>query len=300
VLALPEFAAIPELLADINIGTRQIENIVLRTAHTGLPLETWETMAEACERHGIPESGHILQRFVLLRAGMPNLLRIPNLPVADEVKKRLFDEFLYVCAPDREVATLLNPRQYGFRVMCKFMRLERFPTGQLDWELSGFPRSWLAKMPWRDLPRAFRCVFLRAGGRRPYFEAHTAIRRDVPILTPNAERKSFRMLAASLRLQPDIRGYLGAAWFLDPNLPAVSPHLAWMSDWLRECERFGAVWTTLGEAAETGGFLVGDRHRRKLYESGQWKPLTGLVLWARQDLLGWYDWVSAETRIGVE
>lgn len=296
VLALPEFAAVSELLADVEVAIPQLQDLVSQTARTALPCEMWDTMAQACEKHGIPENSYVLQRFVLLTAGLPNLFRIALLPLAEEVKSRLLEQFLYVCAPDREIATLLNPRQYGFRVMCKFMRLERFPSGQSDWELSGFPRSLLARMPLRDLPRALKCVLLRAGGHRPYFEAHTAFRRDLPILTPEDERKTFRLVAESMRLQPAIRGYISAAWFLDPHLPAVSPHLAWMSDWLRECERFGAVWTTIGGAGENAGFLVGDRHRRRLYESGKWKPVTGLLLWARTDLLDWYVWDSGQQR----
>lgn len=296
VLASPEFAAVPDLLADVEVAVHQLQDFVSQTARTALPIEMWDVMVQSCEKHGIPESGYVLQRFVLLTAGLRNLPRVALLPVAEEVKCRLHDQFLYLCAPDHEMATLLNPRHYGFQVMCKFMLLERFPAGQSDWELSAFPRSWLAKMPLPDLPRALKCVFLRAGACEPYFETHIAIRRDVPILTPEDERKTFRLLAQSMLLQPAIRGYLGAAWFMDPHLATVSPHLAWISDWLRECETFGAVWTTVGEAGKNAGFLVGDRHRRRLYESGKWKPLTGLLLWARADLLDWYDWDSRQQR----
>jgi hypothetical protein len=294
VLALPEFAAVPDLLAGAGVAVTQLQNLVAETARTALPEQVWNTMAGACAKHGIPESGYVLQRFVLLTAGLPNLPRIALLPVPEEVKCRLLEQFLYVCAPDREISVLLDPRHYGFRTLCKFMRLERFPAGQSDWEISGFPRAWISRMPLRDVPRALRCVFLRSGGRRPFFETHTAFRRDLPILTPEDERKTFQLLSRSMLLQPAIRGYLGASWFLDPHLPVVSPHLAWMSDWLRECQTFGAVWTTIGEAKKNAGFLVGDRRRRKLYESGKWKPLTGVLLWARTDLLKWFDWDSRQ------
>lgn len=289
VLSLPEFAAIPGIAAGLGFGPPQLNDLVVHTARTGIPLERWGRLAEACEKRGIPESGYVLQRFVLLSAGTGNLRLVPHLPVAGEVKDRLLNQFLYVCAPDREMASLLNARHYGFRVMCKFMLLERFPAGQSDWEITGFPRSWLVKMPVRDLPKALKCVFVRAGGRYPFFETHTAFRRELPILTEEDERKTFQLLAASMRLQFPIRGYLGSAWFMDPKLSEVSPHLAWLSNWWRECEEFGAVWTNLGEAPRDGGFLVGDRRRRRLYETGRWKPLQGLLIWERRDLLRWYD-----------
>ena len=290
ILCLPEFVAISGIAASLGVTPSQLNDLVFQTARTGLPLERWEPLARVCEKQGIPEDGYVLQRFLLLSAGIANLRLVPHLPVADEVKDRLLNQFLYVCAPDREMASLLNPRHYGFRVMCKFMLLERFPAGQSDWEITGFPRSWLARMPVRDIPRALRCVFLRAGGRRPFFETHTAFRRELPILTEEEERNTFRLLAASMRLQPKIRGYLASTWFMDPKLREVSPHLAWLSDWYQECEKFGAVWTNLGEAPRDAGFLIGDRHRRRLYEAGHWKPLLGLLIWERRDLLRWYDW----------
>ena len=290
ILSLPEFMAIPGIAASLGVTTSQLNDLVVQTARAGIPLERWEPLARACEKQGIPEGSYALQRFVLLSAGTATLRLVPHLPVADEVKDRLLNQFLYVCAPDREMAVLLNPRHYGFRVMCKFMLLERFPAGQSDWEISGFPCSWLARMPVRDVPKALNCVFLRAGGRYPFFETHTAFRRELPILTEEDERHTFRLLAASMRLQPKIRGYLAAAWLMDPKLSEVSPHLAWLSDWYQECEEFGAVSTNLGEAPRDAGFLVGDRHRRGLYETGHWKPLQGLLIWERRDLLRWYNW----------
>ncbi len=288
ILSGPEFAPIPGIAATVGMGPAQLNHLVVQTARTSIPLELWEPLVQACEKQGTQESSYVLQRFLLLSAGIANLRLVPHLPVVDEVKDRLLNQYVYVCAPDRDMASLLNPRHYGFRVMCKFMLLERFPAGQSDWEISGFPRSWSAKMPFRDLPRALKCVYLRAGGRQPFFVSHTAFRRDLPILTEEDERASFRLLAGSMKLQPTIRGYLASSWLMDPKLSEVSPHLEWLSRWYRECVEFGAVLTNIG-ASRDSGFLVGDRRRRKLYETGHWKPLEGVLIWARRDLLRWYD-----------
>jgi hypothetical protein len=289
ILSQPDFAAIPGIAAGLGVTPAQLGGLVARTARTGLPQEAWEPLAEACERQGIPGSGHVLERFVLLNAGLANLPHAPGLPVAEEVKERLLEQVLYVCAPDRDIASLLDARQHGFQVMCRFMLLTRFPTGQSDWEVSAFPRSWLAKFPLRDIPRALACVFLRAGGHRPFFETHTAIRRDSPMMAEEFERETFRLMAISMRLQPAIRGHMAASWLMSPNLAEGSPHLAWQAAWWQECKDFGAVWTNLGPAPADAGFLVGDPRRRRLYEAGKWKPLRGVLIWARRDLLGWYD-----------
>ncbi len=287
VLASREFAAVAAIAASLHLTPAELDALAVATAQSGLPEERWRPLAEACERAGVPASGFVPQRFLLLTAGLPRLPEVPGLPVAAEVKERLLDQFHFLCAPDRETDQLLNPTRYGFRAMCRFMLLRRFPAGQIDWEISGFPRSWLARVPPRHLPGVLNCVFAKARGRVPWFEAHTGFRRELPILTEEDERHSYRLLASSMEMQPSIRGFMGSSWFADPSLARVSPHLAWISDWYRECVEYGAVWTDIGEAHRDDGFLVGDRRRRRLYESGQWKPRLGLLLWARKDLLRW-------------
>ncbi len=293
VLASPEFVAVRESAAALGLGPSRLRELAALTARQGMPPEAWDPLAEACERQGISPGAHVPERYLLLSIGVETLGAVSGLPVPGEVKERLLDQFRYVCAPDRETERLLNPRDYGFRAMCKFMLLERFPAGQSDWEISGFPRSFLTKMPLPDVPRALWCVFGRAGGRRPFFESHTAFRRELPIITGDEERKAFRLMAEAMKQQPEVRGYLGSAWFMDPSLEAVSPHLGWLAAWYRECVDFGALWTTLGDASPDAGFLVGDRRRRRLYEAGQWKPLQGLIVWARSDMLRWLDWQRA-------
>ena len=288
-LASPEFVKIAQTADGLALHAPEIAHLVAAAARGTIPSERLLELARTYAQPGVPEGDFAVARFVLLTAGIPNLQRLPSLPVAAEVKHRLLDWFSYLCAPDREMAQLLNLSDYHFSLMCKLVRLERFPGGQIDWEISAFPRSWLAKVPFSDMPRLARCVFLRAGGNRPFFEAHTASRRELPILTEEEERKAYRLMALSMKLQPEIRGFFGSSWFADPELQRVSPHLSWLARWYEECADFGAVWTDTGEASPDGGFLVGDRHRRRLYEQGLWKPKQGLLVWPRKDLLRWYE-----------
>jgi hypothetical protein len=286
----PDIQAVARIAAAHGFTAARIAEFGARTARMRLPEPEWKTLAEACGKQGIPEAGYVLPRFILFNLGRDNLARVGGLPLSQEVKLRLLDQFQYVCSPDREMEQLLNPGHYGFRVMCKFMLLERFPAGQSDWEISGVPRSSLGKMPIRDVPRALRCLYLRAGGHAPFFENHTAFRREAPILTEEDDRATLRRMADSLRLQPNVRGFMGVSWLLSPNLAEASPHLAWLAECAREYQRFGAVWTEIGEARPDSGFLSGDRKRRKLYETGAWKPRQGLLLWGRRDLLRWRDY----------
>jgi len=55
----------------------------------------------------------------------------------------------------------------------------------------------------------------------------------------------------------------------------------------RELLEYGALYTTLGPAAEDAGFLTGDRRRIARYQSGEWRPLRGLLLAPRAAMIAW-------------
>jgi len=240
----------------------------------------WERLADACEKEGIPESSYVLQRFVLLATGATNLPLIPRLPVVEEVKTRLLDQFLYVVLPTRRWRQLLNRGITGSASCASSCGWSVFPPASLTGSLSGFPPLMAGKNAPTRHPGAVNCVFLRAGGSRPFFETHTAFRREAPILTEADERKVFRLLGGSMRLQPEIRGIWARSWFLDPMLAKVSPHIGWLAEWFEECERFGAVWTTIGKASPIADFssetgTVATLRNRAL------ETANGLIIWER-------------------
>lgn len=286
-LAEEDLAAVGRLLQSAGVTDEEVASLVERMANRGFGVSGWNRLAGVCEQGGIEEQSWRLQRYVLLRVGVERLARISNLPVAEEVKQRFCGHLQFIARPDPGNPAIMNPRSQGFQVLCAYVLQERFPAGQIDWVISGFPRSWFLKLPLRDLPRFIYGVYVRAGGRKPYFEPHTPTRRELPILTEEDERRGMWMLATSMALQPDVRAYLGCSWMLDPQLARVSPQLAWLARWMEECRRFGALSTILGPAPPNSGYLVGDRRRRALYESGQWKPMNGLLFWPRKDLLRW-------------
>ena len=101
------------------------------------------------------------------------------------------------------------------------------------------------------------------------------------------QRLSMVRIAQTLELNPHVRGFMGAGWLHSPNLGEASPHLKWMMEINRELMQFGAMFATLGPAPEDSGFLVGDKRRISLYQSGQWRPLDGLLLAPRRALIEW-------------
>jgi hypothetical protein len=283
-LARTDFVEAARRLERGGIGEERIRSLGPTMASSFVEAE-WGPLEEACA--GLEP--RVLPRLFLLRLAMANLERLRRYPVVDEVKARLLDFYLYVCAPDREEETLLNPRRHGFRAMCRMALIRRFPAGQSDWEIGGFTRSWLLKARTRDIARLAWTIWGKAGGIAPYVVGHTAYRRELPIVTREGELRTSHLVAGSVEMQPEIKGVLGSSWFMDPELKFVSPHMGWISEWIDEtCRGYGAFFTTIGPADPGLGYLVGDRRRRKLYETGEWKPVVGLHIWPREGFLRWH------------
>jgi hypothetical protein len=97
----------------------------------------------------------------------------------------------------------------------------------------------------------------------------------------------YRQSARLLRSRPRLLGLAATAWFYDPQLTDISPHLCYCRE--RLLER-GAVMLRVGTsdfdiASATARSLT----RRKLYEAGKYVPVSYTLLWPRERLLSWDD-----------
>jgi hypothetical protein len=224
-----------------------------------------------------------LSRVLLLQAALANLDRLEHLPVVSSVQSMFCDEFKFFAHPSDRGLHWFQPECYAFEAFSKIALLERFPAGQFDWEISGFPRSWLPKVPLSELPRVSHFIATKLKGFAPCFYPHMPIRSPGMLLERECLR-AWHRIARSVEMQPHIKGLVVASWYHSPDTFKVSPHLSFMNKPFIES---GALITTMGPAPEDSGFLTGSPSRRKLYESGQFKPTYGLVLWSRDQMLHW-------------
>jgi hypothetical protein len=232
----------------------------------------------------------------LLRVALAAFGRLSDLPVAMAVKTHICDVFRTFCeTPRTGTDARFRPdlHEEG-RALAACARLARFPAGQLDWELSGLPRSYLLKIPWWDWPRVGRMIACGLGGLSPCFFAHTGVRRYRLLFLESESHRAYHRMAQSMALQPDVKGLLMASWFLSPETIRVSPHLSWTT---RTPVENGALLTEIGPAAAGDGFLVGSRDRQRLFDAGEYRPTTGLILWPRRALLAW---ARAHPEFGAE
>jgi len=226
-----------------------------------------------------------LQRVLLVHAALVSLNRLDSTPVTSSIRSLVCDEFQFFARPSTKELPMFRPENYPFEVFCKIALLERFPAGLFHWEISGIPRSWLFKLPLSALPKTLTFVAAQLKGLQPCFVPHIATRRKNRLLmSEKASDKSWHRMARCIEMQPGVKGLIVSSWLHSPDTFKVSPHLAFMNKPFVES---GAMITTMGKATEDAGYLTGSEARRKRYETGEFTPTLGLVLWSRDQMIRW-------------
>jgi hypothetical protein len=210
------------------------------------------------------------ERCLLLDAAAHACSLLPTLPVTARVKECF-------CAE-------LPVGSARFTGLAKTVTLRRFPAGQFDWEVSGIPRSALLRVNPARLPGIAAFVVWRMRGLGPVFFSHLNPRRPSRSLSEMEANRSYYQMARTMEMQPQVRGFAAWSWFRSPATHAVSPHLAWLSQVFLEN---GGRVVEAGPEPPDGGVLYRSETRRRLYDSGQFRPTKGLVLWPRRAMLDW-------------
>ena len=226
-------------------------------------------------------------RFLLIRNSLHSLRRLEALPVDEAVKLLMCDEYKAFATADPEWNHLLDPKEYSFRSLLGISVCERFRAGLLDWEDAGFPKSWLAQLPRKDLLKTLHHLLFRMGGFKPFWFPHNAfLRGRVQFMREREWEQSLLLMARSMKLQPHIKGILTGSWFYAPETHQVTPHLAWTTRIFLEN---GALITNRGLADPKAGFLQGAKDRQEMYDRGEYRPTETILLWPRKDILQWLE-----------
>jgi hypothetical protein len=225
------------------------------------------------------------ERKLLLDQALISLPKIAALPVDGTVKQLFCKEFIFMAEPTDDALPKFSVDGYTFVAMARLVLLERFPAGHYHWEVSGFPRTWLPKVPLRLLPATLRFLLLEAHGLKPWFVSHMrGTGPGNPFLVESEFRKSFFRMALALEKQPHIQAVMAQSWLHSPETHRVSPHLAFLNRIFIEA---GGIVTDLGPAGEEDGFATGNRQRAELYRAGQYKPTVGVAACSRRQAIAW-------------
>jgi hypothetical protein len=126
--------------------------------------------------------------------------------------------------------------------------------------------------------------YLRAGGTEPWFRGHVDSRYVTEVNERGFDNFFFR-LAEVLEREKDIRGYVGTSWLHAPQLPEISPRLAYFQKYPREGGAFllrhGSQSSDIDDAIKTS------ETRRRLYQEGKYIPVCYSMLWPRRELIDW-------------
>jgi hypothetical protein len=266
-----------------------------------------EALRQYCRTHVWPEpmagllpglredtrlrADYIAERYLLTHAALGSIAKLREARIAPDVEALMRREYEFFARPN---PNWLHTFESGSRTSFAYAAmavLKRFTAGQLHWEVSGIPRSWILKATLRDQPRILGTI-LRMGGFAPCYEQHIMPpRSNPPFLLERRSLRSWYLIAQSMETQPEIRGVMAASWLNSEDTLRISPHLRWMNDVI---VNNGGVLTHLGLAREDSGFLVGSPERQRLYEAGEYRPREGLFIWPRAAMLRWL----AECRAG--
>ena len=235
--------------------------------------------------HGPAAEPGAFERALLVRAAVTSIGRLPGLPVDDSVKHLFCKEFTFYAQPAEFARGNFSFEQNVYFAMAKIVAVERFPAGGSQWEISGFPKRWLARVAPRYRGKTYRFLALGMRGFKPYFVGHLAgTRLKLPCLIERECRVAFYRSALALEKQPSIRGMMAGSWLHSLETHRVSPHLAFLN---RPYLEAGGIYTDLGPAHPNGGFLAGSPERAELYRSGEYKPTFGVVLVTRDQVIAW-------------
>jgi hypothetical protein len=211
--------------------------------------------------------------------------RIETLPVEESIRHLILKEIELMAAPRNESLRHFAISSPHFVALCKIARGVRYPAGQHQFDWSGFPRSWLARIPVADLPKTARFLLGTAHGVRPYFESHLMPpMHGVPVLIEREFQVAFYRMARTLELQPRVKALMAVSWLHSEETHRVSPHLAFMN---RPFEEAGGLITNIGPASVADGFLEGSRKRAELHSGGQYRPSCGVALCGRDQAIAW-------------
>lgn len=230
-----------------------------------------------------PPPDDAFERALVLRAVRHNWDQIDTLRVVESVRTALRRELLALI---KHRATFpIGIGNYNFVIACKMATFRRFPCGPMDWELSGIPLSWAPQMTTRGLAGFMRYVALEMRGRRPLFFMHVApAPRSRALVIEKEMCRSWHRMAASLDLQPEVKGIAANAWFLDPAALRAQSHLECLN---APFTKWGGFVSTAGFATAESGVLERNRDRARRFLSGDLRYRMGVGLWSRKAATEW-------------
>ena len=144
----------------------------------------------------------------------------------------------------------------------------------------------------RSLYSTFR--YAACLGWRRWYGNHLDL-RAMKQFTPDGWIASFARIAELLELNPTVRGVAGVAWFYDPAVARISPHLAYLQT---PATQGGFLIKMPTPPHDVQNALIRSTVRKKLYVEGKYSPTCYLLAWPRRPLLAWAQRLKGDRSAG--
>jgi hypothetical protein len=233
---------------------------------------------------GLPAESTAVERWLLAHAAatMLSAARTPRLGQA--VLERTCADIAQLLDDTWASGETLRVTGIRFREFAKMATGRRFSAGLFHWDVCGVSRSWLLKVPPRDVP-GLVCALAKLRGLGPAMFPHLNPYRRPGHLAEPAISGALAAMAETLESRPDLHGLVAASWLRSPDVHRVSPHLAAVNAPILAA---GGFVTTLGAAPPDCGVFEHSRERVRLFREGRFTPTIGLVIWPRAVMLRWW------------
>lgn len=248
------------------------------TSHLVILLE------KAKREAALPVASAAIERWLLAHAAAAMLSAARTPPLGNAVLNWTCAEIALLLDDAWASEETLHVAGIRFREFAKMATGRRFSAGLFHWDICGVSRSWLLKVPPRDVPGLVRAL-TKLRGLGPVMFPHLNPHRPPGHLAEPAISDALAAMAETLESRPDLRGLVAASWLRSPDVHRVSPHLAAVNAPILAA---GGFVTTVGTASPDCGIFERSRERARLYREGRLKPTTGLVIWPRADMLRWW------------
>lgn len=158
------------------------------------------------------------------------------------------------------------------------------PAGAADIDLNGGlnRRSGLRSIAGQKDVRGGVRAIIHGGGT--WFHVHLDV-RNVSDVHEEGWGRFYHRVAHALEARPSVKGVVATSWLHDPEVPSISPRLAFFQ---RIALANGAFRQRHGtEEEQTELATATSPTRRSLVERGEWLPVCCSIIWPRTALLDW-------------
>jgi len=147
----------------------------------------------------------------------------------------------------------------------------------------GLARSILLRSGFRGLGKGLR-MLMDCGGFQPMLQIHTHT-AYLDEFNEAGWEECYRTCADIYAANPGILGMFGGSWFYDPQLREISPRLAYLMD--TPCRAGAHLLLTDTEGDFVQDAISTSPSRRKLFETGEYKPCRYTLVWGKRRQTQW-------------